>query len=76
MKAWLEVNKMKTYSTLNERKSVTVEEFIGTLKNKTYKHMTSKSKNMYISKLDDIFNKYNLKMNPVYAKPNIYFHFI
>ena len=76
MKAWLEVNKMEMYSTHNERKSVTVEEFIGTLKNKTYKYMTSKSKNIYISKLDDIFNKCNLKMNPVYVKPNIYFHFI
>ena len=61
MKAWLEVNKMEMYSTHNERKSVTVEEFIGTLKNKTYKYMTSKSKNIYISKLDDIFINATLK---------------
>ena len=61
MKAWLEVNKMEMYSTHNERKSVTVEEFIGTLKNKTYKYMTSKSINIYISKLDDIFINATLK---------------
>ena len=43
-----------------------------TLKNKIYKYMTSVSKNMYIDKLDDIFNKYNktchstIKMKHVY----------
>ena len=40
--------------------------------------MTSISKNMYIDKLDDIFNKYNktchstIKMKPVDVKPNMY----
>ena len=49
-----------------------------TLKNKIYKYMTSISKNMYIDKLDDIFNKYNktyhstIKMKPVDVKSNMY----
>ena len=40
--------------------------------------MTSISKNMYIDKLDDIFNKYNktchstIKMKSVDVKPNMY----
>ena len=42
------------YSTNNEGKSVVAEKFIGTLKNKIYKYMTSVSKNAYIDKLDDI----------------------
>ena len=42
------------YSTQNEEKSVVAERFIRTLKNKLYKYMTSKSKNVYIDKLDDI----------------------
>ena len=33
------------------------ERFIGTLKNKSYKYMTSVSKNEYIDRLDDIVNK-------------------
>ena len=32
------------YSTHNEGKSVVAERFIGTLKNKIYKHMTAVSK--------------------------------
>ena len=46
------------YSTDNEGKSVIVERFIRTLWNKIYKYMTSKSKNVYIDKLDYIVNKY------------------
>ena len=46
------------YSTHNERKSAVAERFITTLKNKTYKYMTSISKNVYIDKLDDIVNEY------------------
>ena len=38
----------------NEGKSVVTERFIKTLKTKTYKYMTSVSKNIYIDKLDDI----------------------
>ena len=47
------------YSTHNEGKSDVAERFIRTLKNKIYKYMTSKSKNVYICKLDDIVNEYN-----------------
>ena len=44
------------YSTNNEGKSVATERFIRTLKNKTYKYMTSISKNLYIGKLNNIVN--------------------
>ena len=44
------------YSTFNERKSVVVERFIRTLKNKLYKHMTAVSKNVYYNVLDDVVN--------------------
>ena len=47
------------YSIHNEGKSVVAERFIRTLKAKTYKYMTSISKNVYIDKLDDIVNEYN-----------------
>ena len=66
------------YSTHNEGKSVAAERFIGTLKNKIYKYMTSVSKNVNIDKLDDIVNKYNnthystIKMKPVDVKSNTY----
>ena len=66
------------YSTHNEGKSVVVERFIRTLKNKIYKHMFSTSKNVYIDKLDDIVNEYNntyhriIKMKPIDVKGNTY----
>ena len=50
------------YSTHNDGKSVVAERFIRTVKNKTYKHVTSISKclqNVYIDKLSDVDNKYN-----------------
>ena len=47
------------YSIHNEGKSVVVERFIRTLKNKNYKYMTAISKNVYIDKLYDIVNEYN-----------------
>ena len=59
------------YSTHNEEKSVLAERFIGTLKNKIYKYMNSIWKNVYVDKLEDIANKYNItypntiKMKPV-----------
>ena len=40
------------YSMHNEGNSVVAESFMRTLKNKTYKYMTSVSKNVYIGKLD------------------------
>ena len=48
------------YSTHNEEKSVVAGGFIRTLKSKIYEYMTSISKKLYIDKLDDIVNKYNL----------------
>ena len=66
------------YSTHNAGKSVVVERFIRTLKNKIYKHITSISKNVYIDKLDDIVNEYNstyqrtIKMKPIDVKDNTY----
>ena len=58
------------YSTYTEGKCVVAERFIGTLKNKVFKHMTTISKNVYIEVLNDIVNKYNntihrtIKMKP------------
>ena len=43
-KKWLDDNDIKMYSTYNKGKSVVAERFIGTLKNKIYKHMTIVSK--------------------------------
>ena len=40
-----------------EGKSVITERFIKTLKNKIYKYMASKSKNLYIDKLEDMVKK-------------------
>ena len=63
------------YSTYNEGKSVVAERFIGTLKNKLYKHVTATGKNVY-DVLDDIINKYNntkhstIKMKPIDVKNN------
>ena len=81
MKSWLDENDIEMYSTHNEGKSVTAERFIRTLKNKSYKYMTSLSKNVYIDKLDDIVNKYyntyhsTIKMKPVDIKSNTYINF-
>ena len=64
------------YSTFNEGKSVVVERFIRTLKNKLYKHMTATSKNVYYDVLDDVVNEYNntehstIKMKPKDVKNN------
>ena len=66
------------YSTHNEGKSVVAERLIRNLKNKIYKYMSSKSKNVYIDKLDDIVNEYNNtyhrtnKMKPVAVKSSTY----
>ena len=59
------------YSIYNKGKSVVAERFIGTLKNKIFKHMTAISKNVYFDVLDDIVDKYNntvyrsIKMKPI-----------
>ena len=52
-------NNIELYWTHNESKSVVVERFIRTLKNKIYKYMTSRTKNVYIVKLGDIIDKDN-----------------
>ena len=76
MKSWLEKDDMEIYPIHNEGKSVVAEISIRTLKNKIYKYMASKSKNVYIDKFDDIVNKYNntyqkiIKMKPVNVKPS------
>ena len=67
----MKINNIEIYSTYNEGKSVVVERFIRTLKNKIFKHMTAISKNVYFDVLDDIVNKYNntvhrtIKMKPI-----------
>ena len=66
------------YSTHNEGKFVVVQRFIRTLKNKTFKYITSMPKNLYIDKLDDIVSEYNnryhrkIKMNPIDATSGNY----
>ena len=69
-------NDINIYSTYNEGKSVVVERFIRTLKNKLYKHMTATDKNVNYDVLNDVVNKYNntkhstIKMKPVDVKNN------
>ena len=66
------------YLTHNEGKSVVAERFIGNLKTKIYKYMTSMPKNVCIDKLDDIVDEYNnryhrtITMKPVDVKGNTY----
>ena len=73
---WLLDNDIIMYSTYNEGKSVVVERFIRTLKNKLYKHMASSGKNVYYDALDDVVNKYNntkhstIKMKPIDVRNN------
>ena len=58
------------YSTYNEGKSVVVERFIRTLKNKLYKHMTATSKSVYYNVLDDVVSEYNnTKHSTIKMKP-------
>ena len=69
-KKWLSDNDIIMYSTFNEGKSVVVERFIRTLKNKLYKHMTATGKNVYHDVLDYVVNKYNnTKHNTIKMKP-------
>ena len=81
MKSWLEKNDIEMYSTQNVGESVVAERFIRSLRSKIYKHMTWLSKHVYISKLDDILNKYNntyhrtIKMKSVDVTPSTYIDF-
>ena len=78
MKSWLEKNDIENGSTHNKEKSLVGERLIRTLKNKTYKHMTSISKNMYTDILDVMVNEYNntyhrtIKVKPTDGKDNTY----
>ena len=70
LKTWLSNNDIIMYSTFNEGKSVVVERFIRTLKNKLDKHVTAINKNVYYDVLDDVVNKYNnTKHNTIKMKP-------
>ena len=78
MKSWLERNDIEMYSAHNKEKPAVAERFIRTLKNKTYRYMTSISKNVYIDKLDDMVYKFNntrhntIKIKPVDVKSSTY----
>ena len=69
------------YSTYNEERSVVAQRFIRILNNKIQKYTTSLSKNLYIDKLDDIFNKCSntyhstIKMNPINVNSSTYIDF-
>ena len=60
MKSWLKDNDIEIFSTHNEGKLVSAGRFIRSLKNTTYKHVTSISQNVYIDQLDDIINEHNV----------------
>ena len=56
MKSWLRDNNIEMYLIHKVEKYVVTQRFIGALKNKIYKYMTSISKNVYSDKLDTIVN--------------------
>ena len=72
------MNNMEMYSTYNEVNSVVAEQFISTLKDKVFKHMTAISKNLYFDVLDNIVNKNNntvhktIKMKPINVTSDSY----
>ena len=78
MRWFFQYNVIEMYLIHNEGKSVIAEKLITTWKSKLYKYMTSISKNVYIDKWDDIFDKYNntyhstIKMKPADVKSNTY----
>ena len=73
-------NVIEMYSRHNEGKSVVAERFIRTLINKMQAYYFNTRK-VYIDKLDDIVNKYNItyhstiKMKPVGVKSSTYIDF-
>ena len=81
MKSWLQENDIEIYSTRNEVKSIAAERSIRTSKNKIYKSMSSRSKSVYIDKLEEIVRKYNnthhrtIKLKPIDVKSSIYIDF-
>ena len=77
-KRFLKTNNIEMYSTYSKGKSVVVERFIRTLKNKIFKHMAAVSKNVYFDVLKDVLDKYNytvhrsIKMKPIDITPDSY----
>ena len=62
------------YSTHNQGKSVVVERFIGTWKNKIYKLMIAVSKNVYINKYNNTYHR-TIKMKPIDVQVDTYVGF-
>ena len=58
-KRFLKINNTEMYSTYNKGKSVVVERFIRTLKEKIFKHSAAISNNVYFDVLNGIVDKYN-----------------
>ena len=50
-KRFLKINNIEMYSKYNQGKTVVAKRFFRTLKNKTFKHMTAVSKNVYFDVL-------------------------
>ena len=81
MKSLLVDNDVEMNSTHKEGKSVVVERYIKTLKNKIFKYMTSIFKNAYNDKSGDKVNEYNntyhspIIMKPVDVKTSTYIDF-
>ena len=74
----LKDNNIEIYSAYNNGKLV-AERFIRNLKNKIYKYMTLILKNVFVDKLDDVFNghnnTYSIKMKPTDLKSSMYIDF-
>ena len=62
-------DKIEMYSTHNEGTSAVAQRFIRTLNDKIYNHVTAILKHLYISRLDEVVDKYSktdhqiIKMN-------------
>ena len=75
------VKSIEMYLTHDEAKPVVTKKFLRSLKNKIYKYLTPISKDLYITRLDDIVKKYNntyhrsIKMEPAEVKPQKYMCF-
>ena len=50
---------IELYSTENEEKSIVVERWIRTMKEKMWKYFTANSTNVYINHLSDLVKEYN-----------------
>ena len=56
MESWFQYDDIEMYSTCSRKKSAVAETFFRTLNKKSYKYMTSVSKNMYVEKLDNTYH--------------------